>query len=231
MRIRRFNESFLSHEMTDYFLDLIEVEGFTYEPNGTLIRLFYSGVPKDLNKFFLEYMDVIDRLESAYGIINKSIRIEDTKEVQAIEIKIQLEEVDDFRIEFIVNSWSGDKTYSSIISGCQLRSTNGQFLDTISLYLSDVKSEGRKIEDLTALNFKVNRREPFSSSNCQRLVSDKSRSTSIIFFDIDVNNIEKVLNMIKSKHIRTAWTGDSSNPAITLPLLNNIKAEDLASKD
>lgn len=231
MRIRRFNESFLSHEITDHFLDMIEVEGFSYEPSGTLIRLFYSGVPKDLNKFFLGYMDVIDRLESAYGIIHKSIKIEDTKDSQAIEIKIQLKEVEDFKIEFTVNSWLGDKTYSSDISGCKLISTNGQFLDSIFLYLSNVKSEGRKIEDLTTLNFKVNKSEPFSSSNCQRLVTDRSRSTSIIFFDINVDNIEKVLNMIKSKHIRAAWTGNTSDPAITFPLLNNIKAKDLASKD
>lgn len=226
MKIRRFTESYEPHEMTDYFLDLIEVEGFTYEPSSTLIKLFYSGAPKDLGKFMLKYINMIQRLESAYGITSKSIRMEDTKEVQAIEIKIQLEEVEDFKIEFSV----GDKTYTSNITGCQIRSSYGDFLDSISLFLSNVKSEGRKIESLTVLNFKVDRREPFSPSNCRRVVDDKSRSTKIIYFDIDVNNVQKVLNMIKSKNIKAAWTGNTSNPAITFPLLNNLKAEDLASK-
>ena len=221
MRIRRFTESYEPHEMTDYFLDLIEVEGFTYEPSGTLIKLFYSGASKDLGKFMLKYMNMIQRLESAYGIISKSIKMEDTKEVQAIEIKIQLEKLEDFKIEFKLDRLD-TRVYSGDITSCALTRNIYYGIIQIRINLSNVSFKKNKN---VRLIFSTRLTRPFTNKNCSREIVINPTDPGSQEFSIDTKNVEKILNIIKSGNIKFY---DTLQLEQCLLLINDINPDDLS---
>ncbi len=218
MKILKFNES-QEHEMTDYFLELIEDENFTYEPRGSSIRLFYSGKPKDTNNVITKYLTLLKRLEFKYGVVQKSIRIEETSEVQAIEINILLDNVTDFKIEFVVH---GRKFTGDVIS-CRLHSAGTtEIISVIRLNLQNVNyTTNPKTAQLT---FNTRYSGPFSKYNCERFFTRVATDIDSRF-SIDSENTRKIIDMIKSKNIRFYDTPGLNN---ILPYIDKINPEDLS---
>lgn len=212
--IKLFNESNDPHELTDYILEWIEDEGFNYEPSGSKIRLFYSGESKSETIIFNKYLTLLKRLDPTYGVSQKSIRIEESQGYQAIEINIQLDRVDDFKIEFQLN----DKIVSGNIYSCQLwRNIHG----IVGIRIQVSFETGNKTAEL---RFDTALTGPFTNKNCRRELSIYPTGFQYNF-KIDTKNVEKILNIIKSRNIRFI---DTPQLEQCLLLLDDINPDDLS---
>ena len=217
--IKRFNESNNPHEITDYILEWIEDEKFTYEPTGSKIRLFYSGESKSQSAIFNKYETLLKRLEPSYDVSQKSIRIEESQGHQAIEIIIQLDRVDDFKFEFRFL----DKVFSGDITSCQLRRNIHWGIISIRINLSNVSF--RTGNKTAQLRFYTTFTGPFTNKNCSREIVINPTDMNYPQFSIDTKNVEKILNIIKSRNIEFI---DTQQLEQCLLLLNDIDTVDLA---
>lgn len=220
MRIKRFNESNDPHELTDYILEWIEDEGFKYEPSGSHIRLFYSGESKSESIIFNKYLTLLKRLEPTYGVSQKSIRIEESQGTQAIEIRIQLDRVDDFKVEFQLH----DRVFSGDITSCQLMKNINWGIVGFKINLSNVSF--RTGNKTAQLRFYTAFTGPFTNKNCRREIIINPTDMNSPQFSIDTKNVEKILNIIKSRNIRFI---DTPQLEECLLLLDNINPDDLSN--
>lgn len=229
MRIRRFNESYEPHEISDYFLDWVENDGFTYEPSGSLIRLFYSGEVKDMDSVIAKYKTLVKRLEAKWGIKTKSIKVEESPNAQAIEVVIHLNEVDDFKIEF----WVDDTKVTGDISYCEISGyrtnpvTNRSetvYSNLTNIYKIMVSFSNLSHSRYNWLKFTSELGVPLGK-NCHRTVGADHYS-----FRIDTHNVQKILTAIKSRNIKFSNQPGSRTPVDeVMPFIERLKPEDLSN--
>lgn len=223
MKILKFNESNEPHEIiTDYFLEWVEVDGFIYEPQGSFVRLFYSGVAKDYTTLISKYLTLIARLEKSYGVKTKTIRIEESQtQAQIIQIEIQLDKVSDFKIGFKIQ---GQRITADIIS-CSINGYNQSGdaranltnIYKIKLNLSNISS-GK--DRYNYIEFMSNGHRPLGKTYCYRYFGNNSYQ-----FDIDTTNVKKILDAIKSQSIKI----NDCRLEEVLPFIERLKPEDLSN--
>jgi len=214
-RILKFNESILPHEITDYFLHFTEVEGFKYTPSGSLIKLYYSGIPKDISKIIIRYNELSERLKIRYEIESKSIKISDIREIQDIEITIQLSKVEDFKIEFeaFYRKVSGDIISAKLIAP---NGSSGEFtpngISTIIITLANLTNMSSK---RLFLYFEFR-----GTYGCHKTATLGSDGDSIL--KIDSKNIQKILDAIKSNSVKNC------NLEAFMPYLEELNPTDMS---
>jgi hypothetical protein len=213
-RILKFNESILPHEITDYFLHFTEVEGFKYTPSGSLIKLYYSGIPKDISKIMIRYNELSERLKTRYEIESKSIKISDLREIQDIEITIQLSKVEDFKIEFeaFYRKVSGDIISAQLIApNGSINTPNG--ISSIIITLANLTNMSSK---RLFLHFEFR-----GAYGCHKTSSLGSDGDSIL--KIDSKNIQKILDAIKSNNVK-----NDCNLEAFMPYLEELNPTDMS---
>ena len=222
MKIKRFNES-ISDEVSDYVLELIESDGFVYEPSGSIVKITYKGKPKDSIDILRKYNVAAKRYDDTYGVTSKSIVFRDQDGEQSIDITFNLKNVDDFKIEFT----AFDRKLTGDVISYKLHGYNTGG-DT---YVNPIGLAGFGVSLTNLTNFP--RRSlllEFTSGEWRPLINGCRHKRATLGSDgdsnlkIDTKNAQKILDIIKSGQVR----GDREYGQQFMDLFNQITPEVLS---